>query len=616
MGRAVGRNRRRQRNAGAGQGTLREPVGPEREPGAQRIAGGYELERAWPVLGLSLLSLALTLPLFAPWSWWPLGYVAFVPWLVGIGLVKRARWAYLGSYLLGAGFFFVHLRWLHSTTAEGYVALCLLFLNLFFVLAAWPIRVLYRTRKLPMTIVFPVVWTAIETLRAHNPLAFPWFLLGHSQIRLLSLVQIADFGGVAAVTFVTAMVNGCIVDLLLKPIVLTRGPTGPWRFRPGFELPAPLLLVAASMTYGWYRLGQPAGEPGPKVAVVQGDFLLYTTRHPKAATDAQKRNFYLEMLPKAAAGAGDPDLIVLPETPWDIYLNEQIQRIAAEDPNWARYLRMRRLFVDLATKLRTHIVIGAMSIDPQPAGSYPDAHRYNSAFLFTPAREQTQRYDKIHLVPFGEYVPFRYTRGLHWLYRLLNDGPWNPWGRPEGGGPAYEYSLTPGREHNVFTFTGRDGRQLRCAVTICYEDVIPQVFRRFVAESSGRKRVDFMLNISNDGWFGHGAQQAQHLVNCAFRAIENRVAVARSVNTGISGFVDSRGAWHDLVQESGRGLHAGGIGYSVSRLGLDPRVTLYSRFGDLFGGLCGIATLAACASGVAHWWAGRRRSAAQGSKTP
>ena len=614
-GAAVGRNRRRQRNAGAGQAALRGPAGPERDTQAQTIAGGYQLNRPWPVLGLSLLSLVLTLPLFAPWSWWPLGYVAFVPWLVGIGLAGRARWAYLGSYLLGAGFFFVHLHWLYTTTAEGYVALCLVFLNLFFVLAAWPIRYLYRTRKLPMTLVFPVVWTAVETLRAHNPLAFPWFLLGHSQIRVLSLVQVADLGGVAAVTFVTAMVNGCIVDLLLKPIRMTREPGGRWRFRPGFELPATLLVVAASMIYGWYRLGQPTGDPGPKVAVVQGDFLLYTTRNPQAATDAQKRSFYLDQLTKAAATAGDLDLVVLPETPWDIYLNEELVGIAAEDPNWGRYLRMRRLFVDLATKLRTHVIVGAMSIDPQPAGSYPDVHRYNSAFLFTPAQEQTQRYDKIHLVPFGEYVPFRYTSGLHWLYRLLNDGPWNPWGRPQEGGPAYEYSLTRGHEHNVFTFTGRDGRRLRCAVTICYEDVIPQVFRRFVADAAGHKRVDFMLNISNDGWFGHGAQQAQHLVNCAFRAIENRVAVARSVNTGISGFIDSRGAWHDLVQAPDRRLHAGGAGYTISRMGLDPRVSLYSRFGDVFGALCGAVALIACGLSVANWRAGRRRSRSPGSKT-
>jgi apolipoprotein N-acyltransferase len=128
-------------------------------------------------------------------------------------------------------------------------------------------------------------------------------------------------------------------------------------------------------------------------------------------------------------------------------------------------------------------------------------------------------------------------------------------------------------------------------VTICYEDVIPDIFRGFVCDDAGHKRVDFMLNISNDGWFGHGTQQAQHLVNCAFRAIENRIGIARAVNTGISGFIDPDGQWRDLVQGPGGGLNAGGTGFSVARIKLDPRVTFYSKYGDVFGLLCVAVTV-------------------------
>jgi len=153
-----------------------------------------------------------------------------------------------------------------------------------------------------------------------------------------------------------------------------------------------------------------------------------------------------------------------------------------------------------------------------------------------------------------------------------------------------EYSLTPGTQYTTFAMRMRspESRELHFGITICYEDVIPDVFRRFVVDGAGRKRADFMVNISNDGWFGHGAQQPQHLVNCAFRAIENRVPVARAVNTGVSGFVASDGSWYDVAADSQRHPQAGGVGYRVARLWLDPRVTFYSRHGDLFAFACGL----------------------------
>ncbi len=129
-------------------------------------------------------------------------------------------------------------------------------------------------------------------------------------------------------------------------------------------------------------------------------------------------------------------------------------------------------------------------------------------------------------------------------------------------------------------------RQVRFGAPICYEDVIPDVFRGFMCDKDGNKRVDFMVNISNDGWFGHGAQQAQHLANCAFRAVENRVGVARAVNTGVSGFINPDGSWYSLVGASDRDPQVGGTGYRVDQIRIDPRVTFYSRYGDLFAFVC------------------------------
>lgn len=562
------------------------------------------------LLGLCLLSAVLSVPLFAPWSFWPLGYVAFVPWLVAIARADRRRWAYLGSYLLGAAFFLFHFRWLYATTPEGYVAASLLYLALAFPLGAWPIRHLYRGHGVRLTFVFPVVWTAIEILRTYNPLGFPWFFIGHSQIRLLPMIQVADLAGVYGVTFVVAMVNGLLADLVLERIARRESPAGPpdsaaspqagqepstrgpQRRRPGLApctLTA-LVFVAGTFGYGAYRLHTSRFTDGPLTAVLQGDFLLAAVvNDPNGATDAQKEDAYFDLIAKAVADRPELDLIVLPETPWGMYLNREWRQAKPQYAFW------HDEWVHWSRRLGKSIVVGAMAEEPQPKGTYPPQHRYNAAYLYTPGEPEPQRYNKIHLVPFGEYVPFRYSKHFRFIYEFFAFGPWNPWGRD-----GYEYSLTPGREFTVMKLPqAASGRNGRFGVTICYEDVIPRIFRRFVYGNGDGKRVDFMLNISNDGWFGHGTQQAQHLVNCAFRAVENRIGVARAVNTGISGFVDPDGSWRDLVQEPGRRLHAGGMGHRVATVKLDSRLTVYSRYGDVFGLAClGLTLLAMGESSV------------------
>ncbi len=566
--------------------------------------------------GAAALTLLLSLPLFAPWSFWPLAYVAFAPWLMAITVTPRAGRVYVFSAVLGAAFFLVHFRWLYSTTPEGYVAASLLLLAPGFVLGTWLIRHLRRRRGVPLVLSFPLVWVAVEFLRARMPLGFPWFLLGHTQIRLPAMIQIADLTGVYGVSFVVAMVNGLLAELILRRTGrraggIAAGATPAW---------TALVVgtVAAVHLYGWYRLAQTDARPGPRIAVLQGDFELHPRPVPgkPPATDEQKRELYFELFRQAAAGA--PDLVVFPETPWSMVLNREIREIhrnAALLESMSRERARQALLMglagqrhherlrDLSARHRTAIVIGSLSEEPQPDGVYPPEHRYNSAFVYRPDHEEPRRYDKIHLVPFGEAIPFRYSRRLFWLYRFLNDGPWNPW-----GGKDFEHTLTAGTGFCTFEIPAPslNGHDYRFGVTICYEDVIPEVFRRFVVEGSGPKRVDFMLNISNDGWFGHGSQQAQHLVNCAFRAIENRVGIARAVNTGVSGFIDSTGRWHDLVVEPGRGPHAGGTGQRTARVAVDPRVTLYSRYGDVLAWLCGLVAAAAGLDAVTLRWRQRR----------
>jgi apolipoprotein N-acyltransferase len=125
-----------------------------------------------------------------------------------------------------------------------------------------------------------------------------------------------------------------------------------------------------------------------------------------------------------------------------------------------------------------------------------------------------------------------------------------------------------------------------------------------------------MLNISNDGWFGHDKQQAQHLVSCAYRAVEHRVPVARSVNTGISGFVETDGSWHNIITGREGTLAAGGEGVATARLHLDARKTIYTRYGDVFAIICLILTAVAAVDALVMWITTHRtsgRTAGQGS---
>ena len=212
--------------------------------------------------------------------------------------------------------------------------------------------------------------------------------------------------------------------------------------------------------------------------------------------------------------------------------------------------------------------------------------KHNSAYVFAPDGAPPQRYDKVHCVYFGEVIPFRYGR-LRFLYLWLE--PLMPF-TTHGD----EYSLTPGSRFEVFAMTPRSdpGRTYRFGVPICYEDVMPYVSRRFVIDpETGEKRLDFLLNISNDGWFVHSNELPQHLAICAFRAVENRVGIARAVNTGISGFIDPDGRIHDVVEVNGVAHGVGIRGYSVSTVQVDRRRSVYSWMGDKFAFVCAVVGL-------------------------
>ncbi len=544
-----------------------------------------------PLLLLALATLFFKSLIFAPISIWPLAFVCLTPWLVLVGCASRAPRVYFYSVVLGAAFFLINMRWMYPATGWGYLALSL-YQTVYFPLMAIPVRSVIRRRNWPLAVVFPCVWVGGEILRAVVLSGFPWFFLSHGLYQVLSLIQVSDLVGAYGVSFVAATVNGAVADVIIcrwrKARMAPRqgngrqGRGGQWEaWRSALRerrvsVVLALALPALCIVYGQVRLRQNTGSIGPKVAVLQGDFV--NTVEGDEVPDVEKRAIYFSMLD--AAAEQQPDLFLLPETPWIIYLNPEVRDF------FPMSRESFQAFHSRAQRRSAYIVTGSASMVPTPDDLLTKDRRYNSAMVFHPDGREPGRYDKNHLVYFGEVVPFRFGR-FHSLYLWLNRIM--PFSGPDGD---YEYSLFPGDGFKVFAMQPKSQltQTFRFGVPICYEDVMPYVSRRFTYDG-GEKRVDFLLNISNDGWFGRGIQQPQHLAICAFRAVENRVGIARAVNTGVSAFIQPTGRIHDVVSGSS-GRWPGAAGFAVANVGVDSRLTLYSRYGDWFAWGCALIWLA------------------------
>ena len=602
---------------------------------------------ARPVLLPYLLSAVLLGWLFPPYGLWILGFVALVPWAVATCRAARAWLVHWLSFFVGWGFFLVTLRWLQPVTGAGYVALGL-YLGIYWTLAAWAIRTA-RRHGIGLTWSLPVTWVACEFLRGTVMTGFPWLFVAHGFYEQLSLIQISDLVGAYGVSFVALMVNGTLAEFVLR-----RWPGAGPRIRARqlvAGLTVTILALVGTVVYGEYRLNQYDFENspelhGPRIAVIQEDFPLHSRPPYSRKHHYEVLASYLKLAAEAAQEK--PDLIVFPETVWSAAQNLdfiEIERAAIDMAHagaWADGKRCHQavsafargdypsanavisileadlkrgaqyLDVEIPQALPrlpaeggppVTVVVGSVSYELFPETTYPKSKRYNSALVYDPdGTQRRERYDKVHLVPFGEVVPFRQARvwgiDLHWLYRWLNSLS------PFSAGGRIEYSLTPGDTFTVFPLETAD-REYRFGVPICYEDATPYVCREFVWDGA-KRRVDFLLSISNDAWFLYSNELPQHLGICVFRAVENRVGIARAVNTGISGFIDPNGRIYSRVTDeegySFRPGRGGIIGYDLHPVYLDPRGSLYGRFGDWFACLCVSATGLLWIGGVFERW--------------
>lgn len=510
------------------------------------------------ILLLTLASLGMTILIFPRLNVWPIAYVCLVPWLLCVCRGGSSRFLYFISYLFGVAYFAINVYWLMPVTMEGYIAFCLFF-GIFMPLAAWPIRHLYNRRGVSAAIAAPIVWTGIEFLRSSGPLGFPMVLLGHSQYRLQSVIQIADLVGAYGVTFMIVAVNGWLVDLLMQPIVMRRGNRVP-------RMPLGTLTTSAivilTLIYGSAQKSERHMAEGPRIAVVQHDILQQLGVQPSRRFDGPETYLaHLRLAQQAADLEPTPDLIVMPESiiPY-CYANEEFETYDRDTLEFIRQRRFagapssvmpqvqsfamqaRRGFQQVCDDANVSLILGAGGIVSYKSAIPPHVRAYNSSYLLVPGETKPRAtYSKRHLVMISEYVPFRWTwpRAYQWINSLA----------PFGEGS--HYTMTPGDAFVPFLVETRDTKKIyRVGTPICYEEIMPYVPRGFVRgpdNSPAGKSIDVLCCMSNDGWFHHSTELEEHLAAGVFRAVENRVAVARSVNTGESAIIYPNGKIHTRV---------------------------------------------------------------------
>ncbi|RMH15438.1 MAG: apolipoprotein N-acyltransferase, partial [Gammaproteobacteria bacterium] len=336
-------------------------------------------------------------------------------------------------------------------------------------------------------------------------------------------------------------------------------------------------------------------RPGPVVAVIQTNVPQNNKLRRTVEQDLKDFSRMVELTVQTCEEEPQLDLVVWPETMVPAALNPTaIEFFTGVQSYYSGEETYHEAIRNLALQMHTHLLVGAPAYEGFVQETFADGSvgpiplpRYNSVYLYYPDGEQAPvRYDKIHRVPFGEYIPWV---GSVPAMKNLFIRWFTPYSR--------DYSLAAGESLSVFdipVFAGRDEGHsetpevVRVVTPICYEDAVARDVRRLVYEGTGHKRADLIVNLTNSAWYPGYSQQPQHLQIASLRCVENRVPMARSVNGGISGFIDSLGRVQKTIEVNGRRQWV--EGHATDTVSLDSRRSLYGLLGDLPAGLLALIT--------------------------
>jgi apolipoprotein N-acyltransferase len=382
--------------------------------------------------------------------------------------------------------------------------------------------VVYFKGKIPLYLTAPVLWVCFEYCKSYILTGFPWENLGYSQYLNTYLIQIADVTGVWGLSFLIILVNAAIFEIISKR-------SGRKYILAGIVF----CILAGIYIYGFYRMEQVdkavRNAPGLEVSLMQGNI----DQSIKWNEDFQREtvNIYEQLSLKNSPGNGS--LIIWPETAVPFKF---------QDKN-----SLHDQIINLSLKTKSWLLFGSVSYSPQKNSN----DYFNSAYLLSPSGEVKGRYDKVHLVPYGEYVPFRdmvpfvkgFTAGI---------------GDFGTGAGFYPLSM--------------DNKKI--GVLICYEGILP-----FAARTYKNNSAELLVNITNDAWFGSTSAPFQHFSMAVFRAVETRLYLVRAANTGISGIIDPAGrivARTNIFQE-----------YALKGYVKFVRIpTFYAQYGDILVIVC------------------------------
>jgi len=400
----------------------------------------------------------------------------------------------------------------------------------------------------------PLLWVALEYIRSYIFSGFPWELLGYSQYNRLQLIQISDIFGVYGLSALIAGVNGAIYMSLLH-FTGKRWQNSAVSIRlTACSILAMCLGIALTWSYGHWRIktidALAAVAPKARIGVVQGNIDQLVKWDPAFQIATVKKYNRLS----ASLSPQRPDLIVWPESATPFYLFYDA--------------KPSELVIEGIEQTKTDYLIGS------PSFARTDDHvvYYNSAYLISPAAKTMAKYDKTHLVPFGEYVPFK--KWLPFLGKVV----------------AQVGDFRGGQSGRTLAW-----RDQQLGVQICYEIIFPWLSRAMV-----RNGATLLINITNDAWFGKTSGPYQHFSMTVFRAVENRRALVRSANTGISGFIDP----------VGRVLGATELEKEAAETRMVPLMkasSVYTRTGDLFAMACLTLVVLAMLVEFVRWKSNRRK---------
>jgi len=550
------------------------------------------ITKLWPWLA-AICSGLLYAVCFPPFNLTWFCWIALTPLVAAIwfsGAESRHPWLrnLLLGYVAGLTFFWIVFSWLTTVTVLGWFVLEF-YMAIYFAIWAWfcgllrprprPIRAgaskwdqmlsqarinatpaqspwTKSTNNLRLALLLAAAWTTLEWMRGWVFSGFGWNGLGVALHDTWPLIQIAEFTGIAGLSFLVAFANVILLTTAYRLVVEAHTRV----MRPHFDFTFTMAAIVGVLVFG-LRATQisPAAKP-LRVAAVQSNVL----QNQKFDPQFTRRIFdqFRRLSEIALRSNPPPDLLVWPESsmPGPVLADQESNKFV----------------MDLAASAETDLLLGTIDVDKRDV--------YNAALLVSDGGERVQVYRKVHLVPFGEYVPGRHTVPL--LAQIVGD--------------QVPGDFKEGTQYTVLTLPDSD---VQVAPLICFEDTIGELTRQFVLPTETSPGANLLVDVTNDGWFQRSAGSHQHLANAIFRCVETRRPMIRAANTGVTCFINQFGRVIQMLRDEKGSTFTEGVLAGEIKVPTELELTFYVRHGELFAKACAAITMVSIfvLFGVRRW---------------